>query len=163
MKTLSAIVLAVGLGVVALTGCGGGSAPASSSGTSSQEADPGGANEGSTDQTVAEACATASAAGAEAQTLQADMQEDLTAGNFAAIAETMGAYKGTLEDTANEIGNPEVKSAVSDLATAFGDFGAIFEGVPDGDMTALTDKVAEVTAVSEDIAAAGQALIDACS
>lgn len=164
MKTLSALVLAVGLSVVALTGCSGGTAtPASSSSSSSgasQEAEP---SEASSDQSVADACTTATASVSGLQSELTDISTDVQAGNFSVVAEKLNTLTTTLQTTAGDISNSEVKGALTTLAEKVGDFAGIFAGATDGDLAGFADKVDELQTVSQEVATAGQAMSDLCS
>ncbi|MDN3494328.1 hypothetical protein QL996_00115 [Planococcus sp. APC 4015] len=166
MKTLSALVLAAGLGAVALTGCSGASAPASTSSASSAPSASSETTEApaaSGDQSVEDACATATASVSALQSDLTSISTDVSEGNFTVVAEKLGALNTSLETAAAEISNSEVKGALTTLGEKVGDFAAIFTGVADGDMTAFTTKVEELQTVSQEVATAGQAMTELCS
>lgn len=165
MKTLSALVLAIGLSTVALTGCGGASEPASTSSSapsaSSETSEAPAASGG--EQSVEDACATATASVSALQSDLTAISTDVSEGNFTVVAEKLGTLRTSLEGAADEISNSEVKGAISTLGEKVGDFAAIFTGVADGDTAAFSSKVEELQTVSQEVATAGQAMSDLCS
>ncbi|MFB8385861.1 hypothetical protein ACFC3F_01850 [Microbacterium sp. NPDC055910] len=132
------------LGLVAVAGCSG---------------VPGGPD----DQSVADACSQASASVSAAQSDLSDITTDVTEGNFSVVAEQLGALHTNLAETAESLGNADVRRTLNALANKVGDFARIFDGAPDGDLTAIADRVTELQSVSRDVAAAGQAMSDLCN
>ncbi|ALJ20360.1 hypothetical protein [Microbacterium sp. No. 7] len=138
--TLS-LALIAGLGIASLTGCSGG----------------GGA------QTVAEACDTAESVMSEVQSEMSSLNSEVAAGDFSSLVEGLDLLEGKLGEAVGKVTNEEVKSALSKLETSVADFAAIFDGVEDGDLTALADKGDELQTVVTDIQEAGTELGTLCS
>lgn len=167
-KIAPALLLAVGLGIVSLTGCSPSAAPSgetsqSASAESTQESQAPETEEAAGDQSVAEACATAVQSVSDLQTDLMGVQSDATAGSFSAVAEKLGTLNERLQTAAAGVGNSEVATALGTLAEKVGEFAGLFSGIPDGDTAALGAKAAEIQTVSQEVAEAGQAMSTLCA
>lgn len=160
-----ALLVAVGLGIIGLTGCTAGSAPSSSTApsTSTSASPEASAPEDAGDQDVAAACATAVESVSDIQAGLTDVSADASEGNFAAVAEKLGTLRERMEAAAGAVGNAEVEAALATMAEKVGAFAQIFEGVPDGDLAALGAKAEEIQTLSQEVADAGQALSQVCT
>jgi hypothetical protein len=139
-KTSTLTLLALtGLTAFALTGCSGGG------------------------QTVAEACTTAQTALSDVQTDMTEVQTDAAAGDFSKLAGTLDTLEDKLSDTADKLGNAEVKTALNDLSDKVGTFGELFEDIDDGDVTAISDKVQEITDAATAVQESGTKLDALCN
>jgi len=158
MKTRSALILALGVSMVALTGCAAGAGPTTTStsgSTASQGAAPA---EEAPDQTVADACATATASVSSLQTELIEIQTDLSAGRFSVVAEKLATLTTTIQTTAAEIANADVKGALTALGEKVADFAGIFAGATDGDVAGFAGKVPELQTAAQEVATAAQAM-----
>lgn len=139
-KTTSLTLLAVaGITALSLTGCSGGG------------------------QTVAEACKTAQTAMSDVQADMAGVQTDAASGDFTKLSETIDTLEKKLSETAGKLGNAEVKSAVEDLSKKVGVFGDVFEDIKDGDITAISGKVTEITDAATAVQESGVKLDTLCN
>jgi hypothetical protein len=162
-KIAPALLLAVGLGIVGLTGCTAGSAPASSTAPSTSMSQESSAPEGAEDQPVAAACATAVESVSDIQAGLTDVSTDASEGNFAAVAQKLGTLRERMTAAAGAVGNAEVEAALATMAEKVGAFADVFAGVPDGDLAALGAKAEEIQTLSQEVADAGQALSEVCT
>ena len=148
---LSAVALTAILSVAVLSGCAGG------------EVASDGPREVVEPQSVAEACTQATQAVTIVQAELSDIGSQVSSGNYSVVADQLGTLHATLADTSSRLGNPEVHDTLATLADKVGEFADLFVGVPDGDLSALTEKVGELQTVSQEVATAGQAMTDLCS
>lgn len=147
-KSLTALVLAASLGVASLTGC----TPAASESTPT--ASP---------QSAADACKVAQESMKEFQEDMTTTLSEVTSGDFSTVVETMTSLQDKIGETADAISNTEVKSALNDFGAAIGKFTTVFDGVTDGDLTALTTKTAEMQEAGAAMQAAGEKLSKVCT
>jgi hypothetical protein len=138
IKTTLSLAIA-GLSIAALTGCAGGA------------------------QSVADACSTAQTVVADVQTEMAEVSVDASGGDFSKVTDAFSSLKGKLDEAAGKVSNDEVKSALSGLSAKVSDFAKLFDGVSDGDLTALADKADEFQAAATGVQDAGTKLATLCN
>lgn len=112
------------------------------------------------EQSLVDACAVAFET---VSAVQGDMQqvtESASSGDFTALRETLGTLGSALTDAKEKVTNGEVSAQLTAIGDSVTTFGALFDGVADGDFTALQTKATEVQAaavgVSEEFSAMGE-------
>ncbi|QTV79741.1 hypothetical protein [Microbacterium sp. NIBRBAC000506063] len=139
----SVIVIA---GALALTGCSG--------------VDQGVASGGS--QSVAEACQVANDTMEAVGTEVSASMEDLSVGEFGAAVEAFTQLSDGLDETVTKVSNTEVKAVLSDLSGHVGDFADLFDGLDDGDLTGVADRLDDFEAIMTGIQESAVKLEELC-
>lgn len=132
-----AVGLAAAFSVVGLTACGG-------------------------EQSTTEACQVAQTTVAAAEAEITEAMSGATSGDYAKVAEGFKTLSGSLKEAAGKISNEEVKGALADFQTGIDEFAGLFDGIKDGDMTALAEKAGELESASTKITEAATKLGEVC-
>lgn len=138
IKTSLALLIVGGVAVTTLAGCSG-------------------------EQSVADACATAQTVVAEVQTDIATVSADASAGDFSKVTATFEKLEGKLDEAAGKVSNADVKTALSNLSTSVADFGGLFDGLEDGNLEALADKLEEFEPAVASVQDSGEKLDALCN
>lgn len=114
------------------------------------------------EQSVAEACKVASTTMLAAESEITDSMAGVSTGDFAGVVEGFKALSSTLNEADSKITNAEVKGALGDFNTSIQEFSKLFEGVTDGDVTALAEKATEMEAISVKMTESSTKLSELC-
>lgn len=158
---LTFLVLA-GFAAAALTGCSGNAATPAAS-TSAATAAPAETQPSAADQSVAEACKISADAMSSLSSEMSTSMQDAAKGDYAAVVEAMQKTSVALDGAIGQISNTEVKETLSDMSAQAKQFSDLFDGVKEGDLTALSGKADELQKLGNDMQATGNKISELCS
>lgn len=114
------------------------------------------------EQSVADACKVANTTVSKANDDVSSAMSEATTGDYSKLTANIKTITDAIREAEGKVTNTEVKTALSDMAASFTEFNAIFDGVKDGDVAALSDKSDQLTAVSEKITKSSTRITELC-
>ncbi|GAA3855845.1 hypothetical protein [Tessaracoccus defluvii] len=84
-------------------------------------------------------------------------------GDYAAMKDAFTTLASSIGDAETKVTNAEVKSALGEFKTGISEFGALFDGLTDGDINALAELSGDLETASTKLSTSGENLTKLCS
>ena len=114
------------------------------------------------EQSTADACKIVESTVASSESELTSASAGIAQGKYSTLTEAIGSLTSTLSEAEGKVTNKEVKDAVGAYRTDLESFAGLFEGVKDGDLTALASKSGEVQTLSTKLTESSKAVMNIC-